>query len=68
MRLVPDWKSAWRWLSVQFMTLAAAAEVAWRTLPPEALAVIPPDWQGYITLGLILAGLIGRMIDQRGRA
>lgn len=64
MILVPNWRKAWRWLSVQFMALAAAAQVAWETLPPEALAVIPVDWRGYITLGLVLAAMIGRLIDQ----
>lgn len=64
MRLVANWRKAWRWASLQFMALAAAAQVAWETLPPEALAVIPIDYQGYITLGLVIAAMIGRLIDQ----
>lgn len=64
MRLVANWRKAWRWASLQFMALAAAAQVAWETMPAEALAVIPIDYQGYITLGLVIAAMIGRMIDQ----
>lgn len=64
MQLVPNWRSAGRWMSMRFMALAAAAQVAWETLPPEALAVIPVDWRGYITLGLVIAAMIGRVIDQ----
>lgn len=64
MKLVSNWRKAWRWASVQFMALAAAAQVAWETLPPEALAVIPVDWRGYITLGLVVAAMIGRVVDQ----
>lgn len=64
MKLVPNWRAAWRWLSMQFLALAAAAEVAWQTMPPEALAVIAPDWRGYITLGLVIAAMVGRLINQ----
>lgn len=64
MTLVPNARKAWRWLSMQFMALAAAAEVAWQTMPPEALAVIPADWRGYISLALVLAAMAGRLIDQ----
>ena len=64
MKLVPNWQAAGRWLSMRLMALAAAAQIAWETLPPEALAIIPIDWRGYITLGLVLLAMVGRMIDQ----
>ena len=64
MKLVPNAASAPRWLSMQILTIVAALQVAWETLPPDALAVIPVDWRGYITLGLVLAAMIGRLIDQ----
>jgi len=64
MRLVSNWRSALTWFSMQLMALAAAAQVAWETLPPEAMAIIPDEWRGYITLGLVLAAMVGRVIDQ----
>ena len=64
MKLVPNARRAWRWFSMQMMALAAAAQVAWEALPPDALAVIPADARGYITLGLVVLAMIGRMIDQ----
>ena len=64
MALVSNWRKAWRWLSMQLLALAAVAQVAWETLPPDALAVIPPDWRGYITLGLVVAAMMGRVVDQ----
>ncbi len=64
MKLVPNARKAWRWFSMQLLTVTAALQVAWETLPPDALAVIPTDWRGYITLGLILAAMVGRLIDQ----
>jgi hypothetical protein len=34
MKLVPNWQAAGRWLSMRLMALAAAAQIAWETLPP----------------------------------
>lgn len=64
MKLVPNARRAWRWFSMQMMALAASAQVAWEALPPDALAVIPADWRGYITLGLVVAAMLGRLVDQ----
>ena len=60
MKLVDNWRAAPKWLSMQLI----AASVIWETLPPEAKAVIPVEWQGYITLGLLIGAAIGRVIDQ----
>jgi hypothetical protein len=64
MKLVDNASSAPRWFSMQILAVVAALQVAWETLPPDALALIPADWQGYITLGLVLLAMIGRLIDQ----
>lgn len=64
MKLVSNANKAWRWFSMQILTVVAALQVAWETLPPDALAIIPVDWRGYITLGLILTAMVGRIIDQ----
>ena len=60
MRLVPNWKSAWKWMSVQFIAFAAI----WESIPLEAKAVLDPATQSWITLGLLVAAGVGRMIDQ----
>ena len=60
MHLVKNWKSAWRWLSVQFIALAAL----WETIPLEAKAVLSADTQSWVTFGLLVAAGLGRMIDQ----
>lgn len=60
MTLVKNWKSAWKWLSIQFIAIAAL----WETIPLEAKAVLSPDTQSWITLGLLVAAGVGRMIDQ----
>ena len=56
MRLVSNWKSAWKWMSVQFIAFAAI----WESIPLEAKAVLDPATQSWITLGLLVAaGLAG---------
>jgi hypothetical protein len=64
MKLVPNASKAWKWFSMRILAITAALQLAWETLPPEALALFSPDWRGYITLGLILLAMFGRMIDQ----
>ena len=60
MKLVPNWTKAWKWMGVQFIALAAI----WETIPLEAKAVLEPSTQSWITLGLLVAAGLGRMIDQ----
>ena len=62
MRLIPNWTKAWKFLSMQAIALAAI----WETIPLEAKAVLAPDTQSWITLGLLVAAGLGRMIDQGG--
>lgn len=64
MKFVPNVRRAWRWFSMQMVALIAIVQVAWETLPAEALAVIGPDLRGWITLGLCIAAALGRVIDQ----
>ena len=66
MKLVPDWKDAWRWWSIQIATLIAAVNLAWETLPKEALDVIPVDLRGWITLVLSVL-MIGARLVQQGK-
>lgn len=60
MKLVPNASKAWRWISMQMIALAAL----WESIPLEAKAVLDPSTQSWITLGLLLAAGLGRMIDQ----
>jgi hypothetical protein len=60
MKLVPNWQKSWKWLSVQLIAVAAL----WESIPLEAKAVLDPSTQSWITLGLLVAAGIGRMIDQ----
>jgi hypothetical protein len=67
MKPVADWRNAWKFYSVQALVAIAALQAAWETLPPEAMSVIPVEWRGYVTLGLALAGAVGRLIPQEAK-
>lgn len=68
MKLVPDWRRAWRWFSVQALAVLAALPVAWAELPPDVQAMLPETWRPWLLAGLALAGLVGRLVDQGDRA
>jgi hypothetical protein len=65
MKLVPDWKDAWRWFSVWAMSLSTAAPAAWLAVPEDMREAVPAEWLavGAVTLGI--AGLIGRLVAQK---
>ena len=60
MKLVPNWRAAWKWFSVQAIALAAI----WEGMPLDARAVIPEPYGAWVTLTLLVAAGLGRMIDQ----
>lgn len=64
MRLVSDWPSAWRWLSMQ----VAAAAVVFGLLPPDQQAAIL-DWLGIaperIPAVIGAAFIVGRLLQQK---
>ncbi len=62
--LVPDWRKAWRWFSMWAMTLAIAIQTTWELATPELKANIPSTWLPYITIGVLIAGIVGRLINQ----
>jgi hypothetical protein len=64
MKLIPNWKKAYKMISVQAMTLALAIQGAWQTLPPAMLASINPTLVTTITLVLLGLGILGRVVTQ----
>ena len=64
MKLIPEWRKAWRMLSVQAMTLAAAIQAAWAGMPPDLVANVPPNVIHALTLSLLGLGIVGRLVKQ----
>lgn len=63
MKLVDNWKSAWKWVSIQIAIVAAALQAAIITMPDL------DKWLGdtvthLVGLVLLLSIVLGRLIDQ----
>lgn len=63
MKLVENWKSAWKWISIQIAALAAAIQAAILAFPSvkDYLSDTITHWVGLV---LLLSLIVGRMIDQ----
>lgn len=62
--LVEDWRDAWRWFSVRAMTLALALQGAWVMVPTDLRAKVPEQAALILTLLLLAAGIVGRLVKQ----
>ncbi|MCV2870620.1 hypothetical protein OEW28_18565 [Defluviimonas sp. WL0002] len=66
MRLVDDAGRAWRWFSMQSMAAASALQITWLNLPPDLKAEMPPSLVPWLTVAILIAGGLGRMVKQGG--
>ena len=64
MKLVDNWKKAHRMISVQMMALAAAIQGAWPAVPDDLKSSIPPHLVQYVSIAILVAGIIGRLLQQ----
>lgn len=64
MTLIENWRSAWRMLSVQAMTIAGALQGAWLYLPDDMRSSVDPTLMHGITIALLVLGVVGRMVKQ----
>lgn len=64
-KLVADWKSAHKWLSVQGSAIGLAAVATWGLLPDEMRASFTPGQLQASAGVLFLLILGGRLIDQK---
>ena len=67
MKLVPNWKNAWRWFSVQSMAISGGALASWAMLPDDLKAALPAEWVAGFSGGVLVLGIIGRLVDQGGK-
>lgn len=70
-RLVDDWRHAWKWGSVQ-LALAYGAIQSWAAADPDgfqrAMAMLPPDAQRYVGIALAFAAIATRLSSVRRKA
>jgi len=65
MRLVSEWRAAWRWFSVQAMTLVVAIQGAWAALPDDLKTHFPTWAVTVVSVSLLLLGIGGRLVHQQ---
>lgn len=66
MRLVDDWHKCWRWLSIQFIAVAGALQLAVMAFPDVLRTALGDATLHYVSLALLAAAVLGRLIDQGG--
>jgi hypothetical protein len=67
MKLVNNWKSAWRWFSVQLVAAAGAVQLSVLAFP-ETVRGWLPDWLTHaLAVALLMAAVLGRLVDQGKR-
>jgi len=67
MKLVTNWKSAWKWFSMQFVAAAGAVQLSVLAFPETVRAWLP-DWLMHLlAVILLLAAVLGRLVDQEKR-
>lgn len=64
MKLIANWKKAWRMLSVQAMAIAGAVQGAWMFIPSDMRSSIPESTVQMVTMALLALGVVGRLVDQ----
>ncbi len=63
-KLIPNWKKAWRMFSVQAQVLAMALLGTWQVMPEDLKTQLPPGTVFYLSMALLVAGVVGRLIVQ----
>jgi hypothetical protein len=59
MKLVPNWRNAWKWFSVQLVALAGTTQLAVLAFPSELKQYLP-DWLTHaLALVLLTAAVLG---------
>lgn len=79
MKLIENWRHAWRWWSMHVAALGVvitAAAIAapgllldiWKALPDEVVELLPDRVANWMELGLFAAMMVARIMRQRGVA
>lgn len=76
MKLIPDWRAAWRFWSVQlgligtalagiFIAFPDAALYAWALLPQDLKSFVPARFMPLIGVAVFVTSLIARIVKQK---
>ncbi|MGS5089051.1 DUF7940 domain-containing protein [Hydrogenophaga sp. A37] len=68
LKLIPDWKLAWRFLSVQAAVLLALLSAVQGEVLPLVAPLFPERYWPYVSGGIALAIVVLRVVSQDGLA
>ena len=64
LQLIDDWRKAWKWFSLHAMVLAAAVQGVWLEIPVDMKDKLPEQYVHYVTIALMVLGIVGRLVKQ----
>jgi len=64
MNLREDWNKAHKFISVQALSLLAAIQGVWPTIPDDLKASLPHSFLQWLTYGLMIVAVYGIMTKQ----
>ncbi|MGQ6545475.1 DUF7940 domain-containing protein [Serratia sp. IR-2025] len=67
MKLVENWKSAWKWYSVHIMVVIVALPEIWGYFPQEFKESLPPHALTGLTTFLGISAIVARLVSQEKR-
>lgn len=65
--VIPNWRKAWRMISIQCMAAGVGVQGAWAMLGDDMKTALGPDtlkYVAYLTIALLIVGMAGRVIKQ----
>ena len=65
--LVPNWRAAWKWFSVQAMILSTAILTTWALMPGDLKARLPDEFGLIAAIVTLVFGVAGRLVDQESK-
>ena len=65
MKLIEEWRLAWRWFSMQAMVCVAAIQGSWAAVPDDLKRHFPARLVTVLSVGLLVLGIGGRLVKQR---
>lgn len=67
MKLIDEWRSCWKYLSVQANTLGVAITATYGSMYDQLKEVLPPRYMMIVVIGVFVSGIIGRLIVQTSK-
>jgi len=65
MKLIPEWRSWWRFYSTWIVAVIVAIPPVWVALPLDLKSRIPDEWMPWVSAAMFIAFMVGRLRAQK---